>query len=87
MAHTNTTAKPLRLPAGFNNKYDYGLVTTQQRTLTIKAPAGFKICNLWLAPTQQRTMTIKVPAGFTQQPQRSKRSQTITMITNKRSYQ
>jgi len=84
MAHTNTTAKPLRLPAGFNNKYDFGLVTTQQRTMTIKVPAGFKICNLWLAPTQQRTMTIKVPAGFTQQ---SQQSQTITMITNKHSYQ
>ena len=31
MAHTNTTAKPPRLPAGFNNKYDFGLATTQQQ--------------------------------------------------------
>jgi hypothetical protein len=63
MAHTNTTAKPLRLPAGFNNKYDYGLVTTQQRTMTIKVPAGFKICNLWLAPTQQQSYN-EPPEGF-----------------------
>jgi hypothetical protein len=31
LAHTNTTAKPPRLPAGFNNKYDFGLATTQQQ--------------------------------------------------------
>ena len=31
LAHTNTTAKPLRLPAGFNNKYNFGLTTTQQQ--------------------------------------------------------
>jgi hypothetical protein len=35
MAHTNTTAKPPRLPAGFLiNKYDFGLATTQQQAHT-----------------------------------------------------